>query len=641
MTSWRISERFKLKHRYQLSAFSFQPEADSDSHPLSFVRRRALILAGLALTTSLFSTAARGQDAGAEGGLLELPFVHETWETFTVRDGLPHNSVRAIDVAGGRIWVGTDGGLVCFQAGEWRTWPIVGATGGPSYPVITDVKIDAPTQDVWVGTLNAGLFRFSAGRFDHFDQFNSGLAGDLVFNLEVQAGRVWAATNGGVSAFEPVSADWALFFARRADASNPAVTGLAVDPASGRLLCGAWGNGLHWIDLEGGKVATPTQQTDSVAEGPTAATAVDAAYGHLWSVTPMGLFRKAPSRDWQRRSIAGLEPSPSLVHGMAARSDREAWLVTECGITALADWESNTWVSYRNCDEGSRMPATVYRDGEIVGRQLLESSLPCARIRCIAFDGDDVWVGTADGLARGVGVGRWVGLRRAPGENAVEPDPPTRPVAESRSQDRSAEIGATADTPVAIGVLAPSNRTMPLPPAGSNTPPDLGQVDLPAVQLAVKQVNEGGGYRGQAPFELVFDLYGYARYGWSLPEDDFMAMASRNQVLGVVGWLGPDSRFAAAAAVRAETPIVDAAPLPADVDEPLNPWVFSCPAAGPDSGAEVARFEASYHAQFKRPAPAGAFQSYRAAKHLLRAIDLAGRQREAVRSALQDMELHP
>src|SRR3972149_1067551 len=64
---------------------------------------------------------------------------------------------------------------------------------------VSAIAVDEDTREVWVGTLGDGLFRCSGGRCDRLDQLNSGLAGNVVFDVAVARGRTWAATNGGLS----------------------------------------------------------------------------------------------------------------------------------------------------------------------------------------------------------------------------------------------------------------------------------------------------------------------------------------------------------------------------------------------------------------------------------------------------------
>jgi len=141
-------------------------------------------------------------------------------------DGYPRESVRAIRLFGDQTWVGTDDGLAMHENGEWTTW--ARTDGLPASP-LSAIDIDPETLDVWLGTWGSGLVRFSGGRFDRFSQFNSGLAGDLVFDVAVAQGRVWVATVGGVSSFDAAADAWELYYPRKAYAPETAVTTLAAE----------------------------------------------------------------------------------------------------------------------------------------------------------------------------------------------------------------------------------------------------------------------------------------------------------------------------------------------------------------------------------------------------------------------------
>lgn len=168
--------------------------------------------------------------------------------------GLPGTKVRCVRRAGADIWVGTDGGLAVHQAGDWTIWT---PSDGLPVPRVEAIDIEPATGDAWLGTWGGGLVRLSGGRFDAFTQFNSGLAGDLVFDVLCAGGRVWAATNGGLSAWDPIRDEWSLYFERRADRSDGTVVQLA--RAGGRICAMTWEGTVHafeesgeeWIRLSG------------------------------------------------------------------------------------------------------------------------------------------------------------------------------------------------------------------------------------------------------------------------------------------------------------------------------------------------------------------------------------------------------
>jgi len=152
------------------------------------------------------------------------PKTYASLQAITTTDSPSNYSMRAIRSYGNRLWVGNDHGLAVLEDGKWRNWTL--KDGLPARRVQC-IEVDPQTNDVWIGTLGGGLARFTAGRFDVFNQFNSGLAGDLVFAVAIGNGRIWASTNGGVSSYDPVADDWDLLAERRADAAFFVPTALA------------------------------------------------------------------------------------------------------------------------------------------------------------------------------------------------------------------------------------------------------------------------------------------------------------------------------------------------------------------------------------------------------------------------------
>lgn len=149
--------------------------------------------------------------------------------------------IRCMRRTGDECWWGADGGLAVRRAGCWTVWT---SDEGLPHSRVQAIDQDSSTGDVWLGTWGGGLARLTAGRFDAFTQFNSGLAGDLVFDVLCAEGRIWAATNGGVSAFDPRRDEWTLYFARRGDRCDGMVHQLA--PMEGGICAKTWEGVVHW-----------------------------------------------------------------------------------------------------------------------------------------------------------------------------------------------------------------------------------------------------------------------------------------------------------------------------------------------------------------------------------------------------------
>jgi len=453
--------------------------------------------------------------------------------------------------------------------------------GADSIGRISALALDEGTGDLWVGTWGNGLLRFTAGRFDRFDQINSGLAGNVVFDVAVLNGRVWAATNGGVSRFDPVRGDWGLLMERRADEPEAPVTRLLANPVDGGLYAAVWCEGLRRIDPADDTVhilGNPPGEREGWLLG---AAAVDPRVGRIWWCPGNEVFRfDAPGR-WDVLSWPRVWPRVGSANCAVVREDDQIWIGTDSGIRIMADAEGLNWFAYQRDPDGMCRFVGMQHAGrkpEVI--EVLGVCLPADRVRAIAIAGADAWVGTAHGLA--------CGRRTDPVQSGH--DSPKSALGQSRSlsrrdpQEPDSAPQPVGSGPIRIGVWSPVSRTMVLPGQSRSTPSGREQVDVPAVQLAVEQANARGGYRGRVPFEFVFDEYGYSHYGWGLPEDNFVDLAADPAVLGVVACLEPNSRFATATAWRTEVPVINAAESSASPDEIVNPWVFRQVAIEDDRG---------------------------------------------------------
>lgn len=510
---------------------------------------------------------------------LEAPLVYNKWESFTTRDGLPHDHVRAIRVIDDHVWVGTDGGLGLYDGRSWQSW--TQDDGLPS-PVITAIDVDTRTDELWLGTWGGGLVRFTAGRLDTFQQTDSGLSGNLVFSVCVAGGRIWAATDAGLSSFNPTTDTWELYAARRADTPETAITNLSVN---GHLLYGAgWGEVLHRLDLERGEWVSTAGLKPEIGPGSVGAECLTgpavglACLGRsTWLLTPGCLWRRYSALGWDARKFGVGSETGKFDHCLAARSETEVWVGTSDGLWSVADWPSDTWVTYRRCENYDSGLVTLVRRGQTVAAKLIASTVPGNRIQCIAFDQDAVWVGTAKGLTCGTERKPWTEIpANARGAKQSCPQPLTTASAGRKPRDESSLPKA-----VTIAVLGSGSRPIAVPGGPPRKRSDRNQPDLLAVQLALSEANAQGGYRGRAPFDVVRSLEAYRRYGWGTPEDDLAKFLTEDHALGVIAYVGPDYVVRSAVASRGGIPVVNLAGSVPSLEEQASSWVFRCSGDNP------------------------------------------------------------
>lgn len=520
------------------------------------------------------------------------PFIYQTWMTFATRDGLPHDRIRDVKVVDGHVWVATDGGLALLTSPargpgppKWKTWT---KRDGLTHPTITSIAVDPRTHDVWLGSLGGGLLRLSGGRFDRFDQFNSGLAGDLVFSVAVVGDRVWAATNAGVSTYDAKNDSWDLHLERRADAPEIAVVKLS--SAGPYLYAQSRCDRLRQLDLRKDVPAFVDFSRDGVDDDNGNPSSIDmqptlsfAFVGaNIYSATRTHVFRASSGGRVDVRSITPGLQEKSFVHCMVARENGEIWIGTDEGLFTTSDWSGETSVVYTDRAPG----VTMYRGSKQV-RSLDQMTIPDSRIRCITLDGNEIWVGTANGLARGSNRRRWNSA-----QTVVRRESATAIRTTSDSKRKNApHVPKPRPRPgrdsVTIGCLVPVARTTTLPSSQSFQAKPRSSPDLSAVQQAVQQANARGGYAKGVPFNLAVRVAGYPAYAWGTLEDDFPLFKNEYNATAMIAALNPGNRIAVATALAMEMPVVNVMGEAAAAHERINPWMSRCSRTDPSYHAAI------------------------------------------------------
>jgi len=138
------------------------------------------------------------------------------------------------------MWLGFNGGGVTYWKGdEIRDY---GTAQGIS-PNFSTVLVDR-AQRVWVGTRDAGLFEFVAGRFQQVR--NNWLRGRNILAIhQDRRGRLWVGTDAGLACWDEHEWQW---FNQQSGLAGNQVTAIA-DDAAGNLWFGTARDGLsRWRD---------------------------------------------------------------------------------------------------------------------------------------------------------------------------------------------------------------------------------------------------------------------------------------------------------------------------------------------------------------------------------------------------------
>jgi hypothetical protein len=387
-----------------------------------------MFLAALAVPS--FADEAKQAPAGAP----KLPYVYTNWKQFTVADGLPNDHTFSVKVDGPRVWVGTEDGLALIDkatAKVVRTWQ---EKDGLPFKVVTAIDVDQRTGDVWLGLFGGGLARLSGGRFEHWQQLNSGLVNDVVYGVAVENDNVWAATTAGASRFNTVTGEWTVFTEKNAPMEEIWNYGASYD-GKDKVYLAVWGSGLleytiktgrwkEYLDPDGEMEIDLYRDDGIIHVIVTGASPVD---GVVWVSTYFGGSRY-DGRHWRgyAQQEGGL-PS-DFNNNIKGRSAQEALFCSDKGLGIVTDApnEEATWVAYTRDPETGRGRAKVTVGGKVVESVDMPVGVPHSFMIAADVDGNDIWVGTSKGVGWGIGDGYYPGTKERPryayGKPAPEPD---------------------------------------------------------------------------------------------------------------------------------------------------------------------------------------------------------------------------
>jgi ligand-binding sensor domain-containing protein len=367
---------------------------------------RNRLRACLSLATGLLILAATGLMA-------HTPPLYTKWINYTAANGFPEGEVFCVTVAGDQIWAGTSHGLVLIENG--RVKKVLTPADGLAGEAVIAVAVDKGTGDVWAGTFG-GLSRYSAGQFKNYTNLTSGLANDLVYSVAIQGKYVWAATTAGVSRLNTDTGDWRIFSQENSPFSEPWAYALAIGPK--KVYMGLWGGGVLTYDIAGHFWRPYTDPDESMEivlyrnQGLIHMMVSSIAYNPetkmFWAGTYFGLSGY-DGRNWHNYLAKDSGLAANFVNGVQSRGDY-VWASTQKGLSEL-DYKTNTWVTYRPADWQALDSAKARKAGrgEIIithpdgkkTRMETPTSLPHNYVLNVAFQGNTIWVATADGVSHG------------------------------------------------------------------------------------------------------------------------------------------------------------------------------------------------------------------------------------------------
>ena len=322
------------------------------------------------------------------------------FENYTTANGLPDNHVYAVLVDGDKIWAGTDNGLGLYEDGKWKTYS---TKDGLAHRAVLSLALDKRTGDVWAGTMG-GLSRISGGRIVSYTQLNSGLSNDVVYGVSVEGENVWVATASGAGRLNLHTGEWSLYNERNTPMREIWVYG--VSATATKVYFAIWGSGLlefnqkteRWDiydDPDGETELVLFKDQGLIHDIVSSVSYVD---GIVWASTYFGDSRY-DGRYWHNflTKDSGLPSNfTNFVKGVDAN---HAWFCTDKG---LAYYDGANWAIYSR-SLSSHKPVMTVRDAKGKVTEIPVTSGPAHNyIINIDFQGDDIWVATAEGLSHGI-----------------------------------------------------------------------------------------------------------------------------------------------------------------------------------------------------------------------------------------------
>jgi ligand-binding sensor domain-containing protein len=323
--------------------------------------------------------------------------VYGKWRNFTTKDGLPSDKAYCVRIDGDRVLVGTHDGLAVYQNGKWSTYT---TKDGLAHNGIVSIDVSELTGDVWIGTLG-GLSRWSAGKFETFNQFNSGMPNDLVYCVICDGKDVWVATGGGAGHYDTFTREWEIFTEKNAPMHEPWTYG--VSAGDGKIFIAAWGGGVieyntktkqfrDYTDPDG-FMEIDLQPDDGVVHDITTATSW--ADGILWVSTYFGMSRY-DGKYWKGYFDHDSGLASNFINFLRA----EGPVVFVCSDKGLSSTNGESWVTYKKNDNNENGVAIITNGKE---KREIPLSPSIAHNYIIGVDGENgvLWVATSKGVSRG------------------------------------------------------------------------------------------------------------------------------------------------------------------------------------------------------------------------------------------------
>jgi ABC-type branched-subunit amino acid transport system substrate-binding protein len=555
-----------------------------------------ILILGLTLPTLLTSAEEKpGPNEVEKDGLFSTEGVYADWKVYTEADGLPHHIVFGVTPHGDDVWFATEDGVALLRGGEMKSWH---EEDGLPHQAITQVVVDKKTGEVWASTL-AGIASFDGNRWTAYTQENSGLCNNCTFGITLHGDDVWVATFDGISRFDRKTKKWKRYYLDNAPLEEVWIYGC--EATEDTVDFAAWGGGLvqyypdvdHWEAHHDpdGSFEMDLIQNDGVISQMT--TSVSTAGGWTWVASYFGMCGY-DGQDWIENDMDNSGLLSNFINFAKGRG-HEGWFATDRGLSCY-DVKRERFVNYRKLDGPGPYGevSIVSKDGKERRTALTRTAIPFNFVWGIAFQGDDIWVATSNGVARG-SYGK-LGAFHGPELET--------PVAEDKPKERP-DIGFAGKvldpkyTQPYFHFKKPS--TIPLDRPFSDFVDPIGRSDttfendsevrigfigclsgpakaysqemLQGAQMAVEEINAAGGYHGKPVVLKIRD----DKASMGINANQTVKLCFEDKVLGFIGSMSSDTTHVALrVALKAEVPEITCISTDPTITQIVVPWIFRC-----------------------------------------------------------------
>ena len=329
--------------------------------------------------------------------------LYTRWINYTPANGFPAGEVYCVTVDGNRVWAGTRNGLVLIEDG--RVKKVFTPHDGLAGQAVMSVAVDKQTGDVWIATFG-GLSRYSGGRFVNYTNLTSGLANDLVYAVAVQGKYLWVGTTAGVNRLDTHTGSWEIFNESNAPFEEPWVYGISVTPD--KVYFAVWGSGVLVYDLvhhfwkpysdPDGEMEIVLYRNQGLIHNVVGGVSYNADTKTFWAATYFGLSGY-DGRNWHNYLTKDSGLAANFVNTVKSRGN-QVWACTQNGLSEL-NTETNVWTNYKPDKRTGRGVIEIISANGKRQRLSTQTTLAHNYILNLDFQGDDLWVATAEGLSHG------------------------------------------------------------------------------------------------------------------------------------------------------------------------------------------------------------------------------------------------